>query len=164
MANILTGFRIICSVALLFVPAYSVRFYLLYIAAGISDMLDGFAARKLNTSSKFGAIFDSVADCMLVGACMFKLIPLYDIPIWLYVLIAVIVMIKLLNIILGFAIYKTIVAEHTVMNKAVGILLFIFPLICSLIPFRSGAFVLCVLAGIAAIQELCYIKKGKFIY
>lgn len=41
MANIITGLRIICSVALLFFPAFSPAFYALYIAAGLSDMIDG---------------------------------------------------------------------------------------------------------------------------
>jgi hypothetical protein len=37
MANIITGIRIVLSVALLFCPALSPMFYELYIAAGFSD-------------------------------------------------------------------------------------------------------------------------------
>ena len=41
MANIITGIRILCSIALLFVTPLSKNFYILYLAAGLSDMLDG---------------------------------------------------------------------------------------------------------------------------
>ena len=43
MANTITFFRIAVSIVLLFSPAFSPAFYALYIAAGLSDMLDGFA-------------------------------------------------------------------------------------------------------------------------
>ena len=61
-ANIITGVRILCSIALLFCPAFSISFYSLYIIAGGSDMIDGAIARKTGTVSAFGAKFDTVAD------------------------------------------------------------------------------------------------------
>ena len=44
MANIITGIRGVLSVALLFCPALSSMFHVLYIAAGFSDMTDGAVA------------------------------------------------------------------------------------------------------------------------
>ena len=44
MANLITSCRILLSLLLLFFPALSPGFYGLYLAAGLSDMLDGFAA------------------------------------------------------------------------------------------------------------------------
>ena len=41
MANIITGIRIVISVFLLFCPVFSPAFYALYIAAGVTDMIDG---------------------------------------------------------------------------------------------------------------------------
>ena len=46
MANTITFFRIAVSIILLFCPVFSPAFYALYIAAGLSDMIDGFVARK----------------------------------------------------------------------------------------------------------------------
>ena len=43
-ANLITGTRILCSVALLFCTAFSLPFLVLYLAAGLTDMIDGFAA------------------------------------------------------------------------------------------------------------------------
>lgn len=47
MANIITIIRILCSVALLFCQVFSAAFYALYITAGVSDMLDGWVARRI---------------------------------------------------------------------------------------------------------------------
>ena len=54
MANTITFFRIAASIVLLFCPVFSPACYAFYIAAGLSDMLDGFVARKTNTASRFG--------------------------------------------------------------------------------------------------------------
>ena len=69
MANIITGIRILCSIALLFFPAFSPSFYALYIAAGVSDMIDGTVARKTGTASEFGSKLDTAAD-FYSGSCM----------------------------------------------------------------------------------------------
>lgn len=62
MANVITSLRIIGSMALLLYPALSTSFYALYIATGITDMIDGTVARKTNTVSEFGSKLDTVAD------------------------------------------------------------------------------------------------------
>ena len=47
LANCITAIRILCSIALLFFPAFSVAFYVLYITSGVSDMVDGWVARRI---------------------------------------------------------------------------------------------------------------------
>lgn len=46
MANIITSSGILCSIVLLFFPAFSPCFYFFYIICGFSDMIDGTVARK----------------------------------------------------------------------------------------------------------------------
>ncbi|MBR6323132.1 MAG: CDP-alcohol phosphatidyltransferase family protein [Lachnospiraceae bacterium] len=160
MANIITGFRIVCSIALLFFPVFSPAFYPLYIAAGISDMIDGTAARKTGTVSVFGSKLDTAADFVLVTVCLIKMILVLDIPIWLIIWTAVIALIKVINIISGFVMRKEFVSAHTVMNKLTGITLFLLPLTLSIIDLKySGVFV-CALAAFAAIQEGHLIRTG----
>ena len=60
MANIITGIRILFSFILLFTKIFSPTFYTVYIIAGISDVLDGLVARKLNLQSSFGEKLDTV--------------------------------------------------------------------------------------------------------
>ena len=68
MANVITGLRILVSVVLLFCPVLSPVFYVLYLMAGLSDMVDGIIARKTNSVSEFGSRFDSIADLVFVAS------------------------------------------------------------------------------------------------
>lgn len=161
MANIITLIRIICSIALLFFPAFSPAFYALYITAGISDMADGIVARKTGTASDFGAKLDTAADFIMVVVCLIKLIPVLDIPIWLLVWIIVIALIKAINIISGYVKRKKFVAAHTVMNKVTGIIIFVLPLTLTFIDIKYSGIFICTLATFAAIQEGHLIRTGK---
>ena len=163
MANIITIIRILCSVAILFCPVFSVAFYSLYITAGLSDMIDGWVARKTNTVSDFGSKLDTVADVILVIVCLIKLLLVIDIPLWLYVWIGVIALIKVVNIVSGYVIQKQFVAVHSVMNKVTGVLLFVLPLTLSFIDLKHSATVVCIFATFAAIQEGHFIRTKRTV-
>lgn len=161
MANLITSIRILCSIALLFFPAFSPSFYALYIVAGVSDMIDGTVAKKTGAVSEFGSKLDTAADFVLAAACLIKLIPVLDIPPWLLIWIAIIAMIKIINIVSGYVMYKEFVAVHTAMNKVAGILLFILPLTSALFDLKySGVFVSAA-ATFAAVQEGHYIRTNR---
>jgi len=77
--NLLTLLRI------LLIPLFVVVYYLpfrwsnevatlLFIAAGITDWLDGYLARRLGQHSPFGAFLDPVADKLMVAAALVMLI------------------------------------------------------------------------------------------
>jgi cardiolipin synthase (CMP-forming) len=79
LPNALTILRI------LLVPVFVVAFVmpgdaarmvavLVFALAGISDWLDGFAARKLNAGSDFGRMLDPIADKVLVGVALMMLV------------------------------------------------------------------------------------------
>jgi len=161
MANIITSIRILCSIALLFCPAFSVAFYSLYISAGISDMADGWVARKTNTTSEFGAKLDTIADFVFVVVCLVKLLPITDIPVWLYVWVGIIALIKVVNVVSGFVVQKQFVAVHSVMNKVTGVVLFVLPLTFSFIDLRYSAAVVCLIATFAAVQEGHFVRTKK---
>ena len=161
MANAITFFRIAAGMALLFCPVFSPAFYAFYISAGLSDMLDGFAARRTNTVSRFGARLDTMADFVLVVVCLIKLFPILSIPAWLYAWVGIIALIKAVNIISGFAVQKRFAAVHSVMNKATGALLFLLPLTIRVVPLKYSAVVVCAAATFAAIQEGHFIRTGR---
>ena len=161
MANTITVFRIAVSIILLLCSVFSPAFNVFYIAAGLSDMLDGFVARKTDTVSKLGAKLDTIADFVLVVVCLIKLLPVLSIPAWLYGWIGIIALIKNVNIISGFAVQKKLVAVHSVMNKATGALLFLLPLTISAVPLKTSAIVVCAAATFAAIQEGYFIRIGR---
>ncbi len=161
MANLITGSRIVLSVALLFCPALSPVFFVLYIAAGITDMIDGAVARRTGTVSAFGARLDTVADIVLVAVCLFKLLPVLDVPVWLCIWIAVIAVIKAANIAVGYLRQKRLISVHSVLNKLTGGLLFAFPLTLAFIDVRYGAAVVCAVATVAAVHEGWLVQAGR---
>ena len=161
MANTITFSRIAASLVLLFCPVFSPAFYVFYIAAGLSDMLDGFVARKTDTVSEPGARLDTIADFVFVAVCLVKLLSILSLPAWLYAWIGIIVLIKVVNIISGFAVQKRLVAVHSVMNKVTGALLFLMPLTIPAVPLKYSAIVVCAAASFAAIQEGHFIRTGR---
>ena len=161
MANTISLFRIAAGIVLLFCPVFSPAFYALYIAAGLSDMLDGFVARKTGTVSQLGARLDTIADFVLVVVCLIKLLPVLSIPAWLYAWIGIIALIKVVNIIFGFVVQRKFVAVHSVMNKVTGALLFLLPLTIPILPLKYSAIIICAVATFAAIQEGHFIRTGR---
>jgi CDP-diacylglycerol--glycerol-3-phosphate 3-phosphatidyltransferase len=153
MANLITAIRILCSIALLFCAALSPWFYALYITAGISDMVDGWVARKTNTVSDFGSKLDTVADIIFVVVCLAKLLPVLHLPVWIYVWVGIITCIKVFNIIYNYVVRKQFLADHSILNKVTGALLFLLPLTLSVVDVKYSAAVVCAVATIAGIQE-----------
>lgn len=163
IANTITGFRILCSVIMLFFSAFSVPFYILYLFCGFSDMVDGTVARKTNSISEFGMQFDSVADFIFWAVSLIKFLPLIHIPMWLWIWITAIAIIKISYSVWGFVCKKKLISLHTLMNKTTGALLFLFPLTLHFIDIKYSAVVVCAIATVSAIQEGYYIGTGREI-
>ena len=162
IANILTSCRIFGSILLLFPPAFSIDFYIIYILCGISDMIDGTVARKTNSASAFGSRLDTVADFVFVAASLIKLLPAINIPMWLWIWGGIIALIKMANIAWGYVVKKEFVAMHTLMNKVTGFLLFLWPLTMPFAELKYTAIAVCAIASFSAIEEgVCVIRPSK---
>ena len=160
IANILTGCLIFGSILLLFFPAFSLAFYIVYLFCGFSDMIDGTIARITNSISKFGSQLDTIADFIFVVASLLRLLPVIHLPGWLWIWCGMIAIIKVGNIIWGYISKKQFVSLHTIMNKVTGLLLFLFPLSLSFVELKYSSFVVCSIATFSAIQEGVYIVTG----
>ena len=158
LANIITLFRIVCSIWLLLLPAFSMRFYVVYLFCGFTDMVDGTISRKTDSVTEFGSKLDSVSDLIFLLVAFVKLLPVITLPNWLWGWIAIIALIKVANIVFGWISEKRLVIEHTLMNKITGFVLFLFPLTLSFIELEYSAIVVCSVATISAIQESKCIK------
>lgn len=163
IANIITGCRILGSVLLLFFPVFSLKFYVLYLFCGFSDMIDGAIARKTNSNSSFGSKFDTVADFIFMIVVCYKLLPAIHIPLWEWIWIIVISVIKLSNIIWGLIRTKSLISIHSTLNKITGLVLFLLPLTMQFIELEYSLFAVCLIATFAAIQEEYYIVTGDEI-
>ena len=155
LPNIITALRIVGSIDLLFCNVAGWQFWTLYVFCGISDMVDGWLARRLHAESKTGSILDSIADLSFVACCAIQLLPTMAIPSWLWIWSGIIVIIKIVNQIIALTRIKQLCLPHTIANKLTGFLLFIaVPTInWSIIPIT----VVAIIATFAAIQEGYYI-------
>ena len=108
--------------------------------------------------SKTGAVLDSVADICLVACCAIRLIPVVQIPTWLWIWAGGIVAIKSVNQVSELIVCKRFCFPHTTANKVTGFLLFLAVpmLFWSIVPIAivAGA------ATFAAVQEGHFIRTG----
>lgn len=92
--NLLSVSRIALCLPLLLVDAMTVPFWVLYVIAGTTDMLDGFLARQWGEESKFGDRLDSLADFVFVIVVGYKLFPYLSLPAALWMMIGFIALVK----------------------------------------------------------------------
>lgn len=161
MANLLTFCRILCGIGLLFCPVFSASFDALYLFGGLTDALDGPVARKTHTESRFGARLDTAADCVFAAAALLKILPTLSMPRWLWLWVTAIAAVKIGNGVAGILRCRRLMAEHTLLNKLTGLLLFLLPLMLCRIPLEYSAAVVCVAATGAALQEGYLIQTGR---
>lgn len=161
IANIITGSRIVLSLPLLFIPLSSAWFYILYFICGFSDMIDGAIARRTGAVSQLGAKLDTASDFVFMFVCLVKILPLMHIPIWLWVWIALIAMIKIFNVALVFIHKKKLISIHSALNKITGFALFLLPLSLIFVETTYSLATICVLATIASMQEVYLVAKGQ---
>ena len=161
IANVITGLRIVFCLPLLFVPLTSVWFYALYLLCGLSDMIDGTVARKLGSVSDFGAKLDTVSDFVFIVVALIRFAPYLHIPVWLWMWIGVIAMMKLGNVVLGFVRMRKLISPHTVLNKVTGLLLFLLPVTISFIDLTYTLPIVCTVATVAAIHEVYFTYSEK---
>lgn len=128
LANIITYTRIIASIVLLFLKTFSLKFNILYLYAGFTDMIDGFVARKTKSESKQGAILDSIADICFVLVCFYKVLTILHIDLWIIVFVLLIALIRIINILIGYIKHNELVLLHTKLNKLTGFLLYLLPI------------------------------------
>jgi cardiolipin synthase len=62
---------------------------IVFLAAGITDILDGFIARKYNLKTELGAILDPLADKLMIITVLFCLYYESIIPLWIFILVLV---------------------------------------------------------------------------
>lgn len=151
--NILSGVRILLSIALLFSPVFSKLFCLFYIIAGLTDILDGALARKLNACTNFGAKLDSIADIIFIAVCLPKILLAVSIPLWLWLCILIIALVRVFNLIYGYIKYKKIIMLHTIPNKISGLVLFILPLVLVFVDIQYAGIPVCFITMFSAVHE-----------
>ena len=124
-------------------------------------MIDGTVARRTSSASEFGARLDTLSDFVFMTVALIRFVPYLHIPVWLWIWIGIIAMIKLGNAAWGFVRTKKLVSPHTVLNKIAGLLLFLLPVTISFVDLTYTLPVVCTVATVAAIHEVYFTYSEK---
>ncbi len=155
--NLLSILRIILSFFLFLTVPLSLNFFIIYLIVAATDILDGYLARNFYGVSDFGAKLDSFADAIFFLSFLIVIYPILNIDYLIFIWILAIFLIKLASISIGFIKYKKFTLVHTYLNKLTGGALILLPLWLLFIPSDIVLILLCLIATIAAIEELVII-------
>lgn len=162
--NIITSLRLVFSIILLFIKPFSILFFLFYILCGISDVLDGYIARKINCNSPCGATFDSIADLLFITILLIIFIPIIPWSKWMLFGLFAIVGLRFFSLVIGFIKYHTLTFLHTYANKAAGLTLFCFPILYYLFGLPTTTALVFFIAGVSAMEELIIMITSKELH
>lgn len=163
LPNCITGMRIAGSIFLAFLSPLSASFWAVYLLCGISDMLDGWLARRLHAQSRIGAALDSTADLLFVLCAGVRLLLLIvaQLDVWAVWLAVGIAAVKLSAYAVGAVRYRRFAALHTMLNKLTGAALFLLPLFLWSGGFQTLCALVEAIALAAAVEELLIQLKTK---
>jgi len=129
-------------------------FFLIYVLCGLSDILDGYIARKTNTTSKLGERLDSIGDLIMVIILTVMLYPIIKFTFFQILWILGIVLIRVISIIIIFLKFKTFAILHTYANKMTGLLLFVLIPLLAFVDPNILIYITCIAGSYSAIEEL----------
>lgn len=161
IANFITILRIILSLIILIFNFNNTIFLIIYTICGITDILDGYIARKMKTESELGGKLDSLADIFL-GIVIIKKLYSFILSKWIYLIFATIICIlKFTSIFIIFKKYKKLVIIHTYLNKITGFVIFLLIYFITFSNIEIVIYVIFFIAIITAFEELYINIKSK---
>ena len=153
--NIITTTRIIGALYLILLKALSTMFFIIYSLCVISDILDGYIARKTKTATKLGELLDSFADIIFFAVILVKFFLLARVENHIIYWLIAICSIKVISLVVGFIKYRAVAFLHTYANKFTGgVILISFPVMYFLGGITNTLVILCIIASIATVEEL----------
>lgn len=160
-ASFVTAGRMAGALLLLLTTPLSAAFYVIYSLCCVSDILDGFIARKTNTASRAGEILDSAADFLLTAVLLYLFIPLMPWEPWMLFWIGAVALIRFASLGAGLVKYRAFAMLHTYLNKATGLFCVCFPLLYQTLGLNATVIILCSAATLSALEELVIILSAK---
>lgn len=129
LPNYITGLRIAGTTCLILVRPLSMAFFLLYTLTGLTDVLDGWIARKMKLESELGAKLDSSAGLLLYTVMFLKIFPILwsILPMELWYMVGIVIVLRVLSYGIAVWKYRRFPSLHTWMNKLTGVAVFLVP-------------------------------------
>jgi phosphatidylglycerophosphate synthase len=88
-ANLLTGARLGLAIVVLAVASHPVLAWWLFVAALVSDYLDGFAARRMGIVTATGQLLDPIADAVLAIVALVCLVTTGWLASWAAIIVVI---------------------------------------------------------------------------
>lgn len=161
--NLISSFRILGTVILLFLNPHELSFLIVYSLCGLSDILDGWVARATHSTSELGAKLDSVADLLYYAVMFSRVFPdlWEELPVQLWYVAGVVVALRIISYSFVAIKFHRFASLHTYMNKLSGAIIFILPYFLSsggLVPISIAV---AVVTSLATVEELIIHIRAK---
>ena len=163
--NCITSVRIVGAVILFFVEPFSFLFYLIYSLCGVTDVLDGFAARKLHAVSEFGSMLDSISDLLFYAAMLRHVIPYLwgNVPVGIWYYGGAVIGIRVISYLLAGIKFRRFAALHTYGNKVSGAVVFAVPYLLLVLSDTTVCIIACTVTMLATVEEfLLHLTSGTY--
>ncbi len=157
LPNFITSLRIFGTIFLIFTPYEKLTLFLVvYTLTGISDILDGFLARKMGKVTEFGSRLDSIADLLFYAVMLFRLLPtlIKKISPFVWYCVAVVFSLRIAAYLVAAIKFHRFASLHTYLNKLTNAAVFSAPYIMPLDCYLKICFTICLIGIIASLEEL----------
>ena len=162
-ADMVTLLRIVGTILLLGFQPFSACFFFLYALTGLTDVLDGWIARKTNNADDFGAKLDSAADLLFYAAILLRVFPALwnTLPGSIWYAVAGIVIVRLSAYLIAAIKYRLFASLHTYLNKFTGVAVFLIPFLLMTDYAVVFCWIVCAVAAISALEEVVIHIRSK---
>ena len=156
LPNLMTMLRIVGTVVMAFLPPLCAAFYIVYTICGLTDVLDGWFARRFDAGSEFGAKLDSAADLLFYAVMLIKLMPVLWrlLPLGFWCGVGVVVVLRLVSYTVAAFKYHRFASQHTWLNKITGAGVFGVPYVLELSAAVWYCCTVCVVSALGTLEEL----------
>lgn len=154
--NCITALRILGAAVILVLPPFTILFYIVYTLCGVSDVVDGFLARRMGVTSELGSRLDSVADLLFYTGMVLRVFPaLWQILPWqIWCGLGAVLLLRAGSYAAAGVKFRRFAAVHTYLNKLTGAAVFgvAYALVLPIgVPY---CIVACAIGGLASLEEL----------
>ena len=162
-ADTVTILRMVGTLCLAFVEPETLGFFAVYTITGLTDVLDGWLARKTGTASAFGARLDSIADLLFYGVLLLRLFPVLRqaLPVSVWYVVTAVALVRMVAYAVAAVKYHRFASLHTWLNKLTGGAIFLLPYILAISTGVAYSWTVCALACAASLEELAIHLRQK---
>lgn len=155
LPNILSCLRIVLAFGLLSAANHRYCVFVVFLLCGLTDLIDGYLARKWRCETELGARLDSLGDFIFfIALGVYLYLRRYAVIKENLILITLVFAIRIASLVVCGIKNKKVYSLHTISNKITGILLFLGIGLVILMEVRQMVGIVLIAALLSALEEL----------